>query len=134
MKPTKKQKILYFICFLFVCALVFTFSILCGNFYREETRQIEVNGINGECMVTDVKFSKRRYGGKEMTVRYEYEVNGEVYKRVETFSISGIFRDFNGTFVYLGGIYAGMKYEIKYLEDNPQKSRIYLDKLIGVEY
>ncbi|MBR5958785.1 MAG: hypothetical protein IKZ99_10520 [Salinivirgaceae bacterium] len=108
-------------CFLVVIAAIISIAFLFSHINEQKDARIEIEGINGEGLVTDVRLGKLISGTPCYSVSYEYEVKGETYYKTVSF--------------YDMNHYAtvGMKYEIKYLEDKPQKSRIYLDKLIGTE-
>ena len=122
---TKSQKIWGWIVCLSFFSMMFILSIYCRNSRQDENRKIESYGIKGVCTVTRVSASNRfNDGGKRLIIRYEYEVNGKTY----------VYNSFHHNWDYLYHAFIGMKYEIKYLEDNPQKSILYIDKPIVSEY
>lgn len=122
---TKSQKIWGWIVCLLFFSMIFLLGIYCKNSKRDENKKIESYGITGVCTVTRVSASNRfNDGGKRLIIRYEYEVNGKTY----------VYNSFYRNWDYLYNAFIGMKYEIKYLEDNPQKSILYIDKPIVSEY
>jgi len=88
-------------------------------------RELIKYGIIGVCIVTRVSASNRfSDGGKRLIIRYEYEVDGKLYTS----------NSFYNNFDYLYNVFIGMKYEVKYLKENPQKSILLVDKPITSEY
>lgn len=125
MKLTKSQNRRYCIIFFVVSTIILFFCFLIGIGERKNDKLIEANGIKGVCMVTLVRATNRfSEGGEHLSVRYEYKVGGELY------SYSKIY----GSWEHLQDAIVGMKYEIKYLEEAPQKSIIYIDHPIVSEY
>lgn len=125
MKRTKSQKIRNGIIFIIACAIYFFLCFLIGSKNQEEEQRIEENGIKGVCLITNKQTMGRvQDGGKKFYVHYEYMVNGEIQHGYQSFN-SWDFYPF---------AFVGMRYEVKYLEDDPSKSIIYIDCPIDSEY
>ena len=125
MKPKKKKKIWGWIVFFSFLTIMFLIGYYCSISIREEDQAIEENGIKGIGTITSVNASNRTSeGGKKLTVRYEYKVDDKIYSYVSIDYAWGNLQD----------AIVGMKYEIKYLKEDPQKSIIYFDLPIVSEY
>lgn len=114
-------------CLFLLIYIVITFSIAIPLKYKsqKEESRICVNGVYGICLVSDVRLQRHRNSESlYYDVRYEYKVNDKNYNKFQTF---------NNLDYYTEAI-VGMKYVVKYLEDNPKKSLIFLDKPIVSEY
>ena len=125
MKQTRSQKIWGWIVFFLEMSGLFLLGLYGSKSIREETQAIEESGIKGVCLITNKQTSGRAENGSEkFYVHYEYMVNGEIQHGHQSFNSWGFY-----PFAFVG-----MKYEVKYLEDDPSKSIIYIDCPIDSEY
>jgi len=119
---SKGQKMTFW--YLIMCLIGLPICKLLGDKFQEENQHIETNGKTGICIVTNHQIAGRRTEATKFYVHYEYMVDSVVYHRSQDFY----------NYDFYGYAIIGMKYEIKYLEDNPKKSLIHLDKPIETEY
>lgn len=119
---SKGQKMLFW--YFIICIVVWTLCIPLGKKIREDQQYIETNGKIGMCVLTNKQLTGRITDASAFYVHYEYMINGVEYHCSQ---------DFTDRIMFDYGI-VGMKYEIKYLEDNPKKSLIFLEKPIETEY
>lgn len=115
----------FLICLLIMIVIMLSIAIPLKHKSQKEEVRICVNGTYGVCLVTEVRLQQHRnFGSLFYAVRYEYKVNDKNYDKFQTFNNVDHFTE----------AIVGMKYVVKYLEDNPKKSLIFLDKPILSEY